>query len=98
VLERHERPVVATTILAMASIRVKQRRIAYFLAGEQPRIPAEQQREYLKLPADQELSTRARGAEVRILPDGRVLWRLPLARLTRTFPSREAFTEQLRRG
>jgi hypothetical protein len=55
------------------------------------RIPANELREYLKLPVDQALSRR--GEEVRILPDGRVLWTLVAVRLARLWPSREAFTE-----
>jgi hypothetical protein len=60
------------------------------------RVSGHELREYLKLPVDKALSKP--GEEVRILPDGRVLWRLPAVRLARTWPSREAFTEERRRG
>jgi hypothetical protein len=53
-------------------------------------------REYLKLPVDHELS-RGTGGEVRILPDGRVLWRLVAIRGGTTWPSREVYTEYRRR-
>jgi hypothetical protein len=58
------------------------------------RIPAKELREYLKLPVDQALSRR--GEEVRILPDGRVLWRLVACRGVGTWPSREAYVEWCR--
>jgi hypothetical protein len=60
----------------------------------QERIPAKELREYLKLPVDQALSRR--GDEVRILPDGRVLWTIPGVRIARTWPSREAYAEMQR--
>jgi hypothetical protein len=55
------------------------------------RIPAKELREYMKLPVDQDLSRP--GEEVRILPDGRVLWKLVAARGVGTWPSREAYVE-----
>jgi hypothetical protein len=63
----------------------------------QERIPPKELREYLKLPVDEELS-EGPGEEVRILPDGRVLWKLVGLRATATWPSREAFTEHRRRN
>jgi hypothetical protein len=57
-------------------------------------MPAKELREYLKLPVDQALSRR--GEEVRILPDGRVLWTIPGVRIARTWPSREAYAEMQR--
>jgi hypothetical protein len=62
----------------------------------QDRIPAKELREYLKLPVDQGLSRR--GDEVRILPDGRVLWIILPSRIHRTWPSREAYEEHLRKS
>jgi hypothetical protein len=62
---------------------------------KQDRIPAKELREYLKLPVDQALSRRV--DEVRILPDGRVLWIIPATRIARTWPSREAYEEHLRK-
>jgi hypothetical protein len=59
------------------------------------RVSGEELREYLKLPVDQELSKP--GVEVRILTDGRVLWKLVTARSGTTWPSREAYTEAQRR-
>jgi hypothetical protein len=56
------------------------------------KIPAKELREYLKLPVDHDLS-RGTGGEVRVLPDGRVLWKLVAVRLARMWPSREAFIE-----
>jgi hypothetical protein len=53
-------------------------------------------REYRKLPVDQELSKGTKG-EVRILPDGRVLYTLGAIRGGTTWPSREVFTEYRRR-
>jgi hypothetical protein len=53
-------------------------------------------REYLKLPVDHELS-KGMGGEVRILPDGRVLYTLGAIRGGTTWPSREVFTEYRRR-
>ena len=62
------------------------------------RVSGKELREYLKLPIDEELS-EGPGEEVRILPDGRVLWRLGgLRGGGTTWPSREAFTEYRRRG
>ena len=60
----------------------------------QERIPAKELREYLKLPVDKALSRR--GDEVRILPDGRVLWIIPASRIARTWPSREAYQKTQR--
>jgi hypothetical protein len=60
----------------------------------QDRISAKELREYLKLPVDQALSRR--GDEVRVLPDGRVLWTIPPSRIARMWPSREAYEENLR--
>jgi hypothetical protein len=56
------------------------------------RVSGKELREYLKLPVDQELSRLGR-AEVRILPDGRVLHKLVSDRRGTTWPSREAYAE-----
>jgi hypothetical protein len=59
------------------------------------RVPAKELREYMKLPVDQALSKR--GDEVRILPDGRVLWTSPGLRGGNVWPSREAYVEWCRK-
>ena len=61
-----------------------------------PRIPAEELRKYMKLPVDRELSRP--GDEVRILPDGRVLYKLTAIRGTTVWSSREEFMEWRQRG
>ncbi len=62
----------------------------------QERIPANELREYMKLPLDQALSER--GNEVRILPDSRVLLIIACVRGATTWPSREAYVEWQREG
>jgi hypothetical protein len=59
------------------------------------RVSGEELREYRKLPIDREL-TRP-GEEVRVLPDGRVLWKSVRGRSAATWPSREAFVTLRRR-
>ena len=63
----------------------------------QERIPAKELRGYMRLPIDEALSTLSRGAEVWILPDGRVLRQLG-GRGASTWPSRDAYVEWLRKG
>ncbi len=56
------------------------------------RVSGEELREYLKLPIDREL-TRPGEVEVRVLPDGRVLWKSVRGRSAATWPSREEAIE-----
>jgi hypothetical protein len=62
----------------------------------QSKIPAAELRKYMKLPLDQALSRP--GCDVRILPDGRVLYKLTAVRGTHVWSSREEFMEWQRRG
>jgi hypothetical protein len=56
------------------------------------KVAGQELREYLKLPVDHELPPH--GGEVRVLPDGRVLYKLVAEkRSATTWPSREAYTE-----
>jgi hypothetical protein len=61
------------------------------MAARKPKKPEFSAEELQRIPIDPELSRR-RGEEVRILPDGRVLWSVS-PKIVSEWPSREAFLE-----
>src|SRR5580704_9053546 len=63
------------------------------------KVPAKELREFMKLPVDQALSKRGemgKMAEVRVLPDGRVILSILGTRGANAWPTREAYEEWCR--